>query len=192
MRRVSVGLRLLVQALFFFAALPLQYLAIRLGWRLAGWLPVYFHRLFLRMFGLRIEVNGRLARDAPVLVLGKPRLLARHLGHRQPRPAVLRREIGGRALAGGRPLRAAATDRLHRSRPPRPYGRGERDGRPAPRRGRYHRAVPGRHLERRQPRAAVSLVARRRGARRRSRRRAPGRSSCSRSRSPTRGETACR
>ena len=69
MRRVSVGLRLLVQALFFFAALPLQYLAIRLGWRLAGWLPVYFHRLFLRMFGLRIEVNGRLARDAPVLVL---------------------------------------------------------------------------------------------------------------------------
>ena len=69
MRRVSVGLRLLVQALFFFAALPLQYLAIRLGWRLAGWLPVYFHRLFLRMFGLRIVVNGRLARDAPVLVL---------------------------------------------------------------------------------------------------------------------------
>ena len=69
MRRVSVGLRLLVQALFFFVALPLQYLAIRLGWRLAGWLPVYFHRLFLRMFGLRIKVNGRLARDAPVLVL---------------------------------------------------------------------------------------------------------------------------
>ena len=96
--------------------------------------------------------------------LGKPRLLARHLGHRQPRPAVLRREIRGRALAGGRPLRTAATDRLHRSRPPRPYGRGERDGRPAPRRGRHHRAVPGRHLERRQPRAAVSLVARRRGA----------------------------
>src|SRR5215212_11539599 len=69
MRRISVGLRLVVQALFFFAALPLQYLAVRLGWRLAGWLPVYFHRLFLRMFGLRVEVNGRVARDGPVLVL---------------------------------------------------------------------------------------------------------------------------
>jgi 1-acyl-sn-glycerol-3-phosphate acyltransferase len=69
MTRAGVAGRLCAQALFFFAAAPLQLLAIRFGWRLAGWIPVIFHRLFLRMFGLRIEVRGSLARSAPVLVL---------------------------------------------------------------------------------------------------------------------------
>lgn len=69
MTRAGVGARLLVQALFFLAAAPLQLLAARFRWRLAGWLPVLFHCLFLRLFGLRIEVEGRLAQGAPVLVL---------------------------------------------------------------------------------------------------------------------------
>jgi lyso-ornithine lipid O-acyltransferase len=69
MTRAGVAGRLCIQALFFFAAAPIQLLAVRFGWRLAGWLPVLFHRLFLRMFGLRIEVRGSLARDAPVLIL---------------------------------------------------------------------------------------------------------------------------
>jgi 1-acyl-sn-glycerol-3-phosphate acyltransferase len=69
MTRAGVAGRLCAQALFFFAATPLQLLAIRFGSRLAGWTPVIFHRLFLRMFGVRVEVRGALARGAPVLVL---------------------------------------------------------------------------------------------------------------------------
>jgi 1-acyl-sn-glycerol-3-phosphate acyltransferase len=70
MIRAGVAARLLVQALFFLAAAPVQALALRLGARrLAGWTPVLFHRLFLRMFGLRVEVRGAPARGAPVLVL---------------------------------------------------------------------------------------------------------------------------
>jgi lyso-ornithine lipid O-acyltransferase len=69
MTRAGVAGRLCAQALFFFAAAPVQLLAIHLGWRLAGWTPVVFHRLFLRMFGLRIKVRGSLAKGAPLLVL---------------------------------------------------------------------------------------------------------------------------
>jgi 1-acyl-sn-glycerol-3-phosphate acyltransferase len=70
MTRAGVAARLLVQALFFLAATPVQGLAMRLGWRrLAGWTPVLFHRLFLRMFGLHVEVQGAPAREAPVLVV---------------------------------------------------------------------------------------------------------------------------
>jgi 1-acyl-sn-glycerol-3-phosphate acyltransferase len=69
MTRAGVAGRLFVQALFFFAAAPVQLLAMRFRWRLAGWTPVIFHRLFLRMFGLRIELRGKLAKGAPVLVL---------------------------------------------------------------------------------------------------------------------------
>jgi lyso-ornithine lipid O-acyltransferase len=69
MTRAGVAARLFVQAAFFVAAAPIQLLAMRFGWRLAGWTPVIFHRLFLRMFGLRIAVRGSLAKGAPVLVL---------------------------------------------------------------------------------------------------------------------------
>jgi lyso-ornithine lipid O-acyltransferase len=69
MTRAGVAARLLVQGLFFCAAAPVQLVAMRFGWRLAGRTPVLFHRLFLGMFGVRIEVRGRLDRSAPVLIL---------------------------------------------------------------------------------------------------------------------------
>lgn len=69
MSRAGVRARLAVQAAVFVAILPLQALAIRFGWRLAGRLPVLFHRSFLRLFGVRIEVHGALDQGSPVLVL---------------------------------------------------------------------------------------------------------------------------
>jgi 1-acyl-sn-glycerol-3-phosphate acyltransferase len=69
MSRPAVVLRLAIQALFFLLVLPLQRLAIRFDWRLAGWLPVLFHRLFLRLFGIKVNVHGAPARSAPALVL---------------------------------------------------------------------------------------------------------------------------
>lgn len=102
MTRAGVGARLAAQALFFFVATPVQLLAARFGWRLAGWLPVLFHRLFLRMFGLRIEVRGKLAEGAPVLVL------ANHvswldipvLGSLAPLSFVAKSEVAGWPVVG--------------------------------------------------------------------------------------------
>lgn len=102
MTRAGVGARLLVQALFFLVAAPLQLLAARFGWRLAGWMPVMFHRLFLRMFGLRVEVRGKLAEGAPVLVL------ANHvswldicvLGSLAPLSFVAKSEVAGWPIVG--------------------------------------------------------------------------------------------
>jgi 1-acyl-sn-glycerol-3-phosphate acyltransferase len=103
MTRAGAAARLLVQALFFLAAMPVQSLAMRLGWRrLAGWTPVLFHRLFLRMFGLRVEVRGALARGAPVLVV------ANHvswldicvLGSLMPLSFVAKSEVAGWPVVG--------------------------------------------------------------------------------------------
>jgi 1-acyl-sn-glycerol-3-phosphate acyltransferase len=119
MSRAGVGLRLLAQALFFFAAVPVQALAMRLGWRLAGWVPVVFHRLFLRMFGLRVEVRGELSRSAPVLVL------ANHvswldicvLGNLAPLSFVAKSEVAGWPVVGlfARLQRTVFIDRERRS-----------------------------------------------------------------------------
>jgi lyso-ornithine lipid O-acyltransferase len=102
MTRAGVGARLALQAIFFFMILPPQYLAIRFGWRLAGWLPVLFHRLFLRMFGLRIEVRGRLARGAPVLVLSNhvSWLDISVLGSLTPLSFVSKSEVAGWPVVG--------------------------------------------------------------------------------------------
>jgi 1-acyl-sn-glycerol-3-phosphate acyltransferase len=59
MSRIGVGLRLLVLGLFYCAALPVQLLALRFGWRIAHWLPVIFHRLLLRLFGVRVIERGK-------------------------------------------------------------------------------------------------------------------------------------
>jgi 1-acyl-sn-glycerol-3-phosphate acyltransferase len=59
MSRLGVGLRLLVLGLFYAAVLPFQLLALRFDWRLAGWLPLLFHRLLLRLVGVRVIERGR-------------------------------------------------------------------------------------------------------------------------------------
>jgi 1-acyl-sn-glycerol-3-phosphate acyltransferase len=119
MSRAGVGLRLLAQALFFFAVLPVQILAMRLGWRLAGWMPVLFHRLFLRMFRLRVEVRGALSSGVPVLVL------ANHvswldicvLGSLAPLSFVAKSEVAGWPVVGlfARLQRTVFIDRARRT-----------------------------------------------------------------------------
>jgi lyso-ornithine lipid O-acyltransferase len=69
MSRVGVAARLAAQGLFFVLLLPLQALAVRFGWPLAGRIPVWFHRLFLRLFSLRVVVRGSPPRGEPTLVL---------------------------------------------------------------------------------------------------------------------------
>lgn len=50
-------------------ALPLQILAVRLGWRLAATLPVWWHRQALKAAGLRVVVTGAPHAGRPLLVL---------------------------------------------------------------------------------------------------------------------------
>ena len=138
-------------------------------------------------------MNGRRRPRRPGARAGEPRLLARHLGasaRLSPLSFVAKSEVERWPVVGlfARLQRSVFIDRARR-RPP-----AEVNATLARRlaRGRGHRAVPGRHLERRQPRAAVPLVAGRRGAGALWRQAAGTSPCCSRSRSPTRGATACR
>lgn len=69
MSRPGLALRLALQVLAFLALAPVQIVATRLDLPLAGRLPVAFHRLFLRLFGIRVVVRGRPPGRQPTLVL---------------------------------------------------------------------------------------------------------------------------
>jgi 1-acyl-sn-glycerol-3-phosphate acyltransferase len=72
--RFGIALRTLVLLLALAAMLPLQMVAQRAGWRLAATLPIRFHRLFLALFGIKVQVRG------PAPVPGVPTLvLANHV-----------------------------------------------------------------------------------------------------------------
>lgn len=69
MSRLLVGLRLLALGLAYAVLAPLQVLAIRFDWRMAHWIPLLFHRLFLRLFGVRVIERGRPPGSAATLVV---------------------------------------------------------------------------------------------------------------------------
>jgi 1-acyl-sn-glycerol-3-phosphate acyltransferase len=55
--------------LFYLVLLPMQVLAVRFGWRLAGRIPPLFHRVFLALFGVRVIERGTPPGPAATLVL---------------------------------------------------------------------------------------------------------------------------
>lgn len=69
MRRIAVALRLLVLGLYALVIIPLQMLALRFGWPILHRLPMSFHRMFLRLFGVRVVERGSPPGDVPTLVL---------------------------------------------------------------------------------------------------------------------------
>lgn len=70
MSRAGLACRLALIATLTVALLPVQLLAIRRGWRIAERLPIAVHRLFLRLFAIRLTVLGTPpAPKAPTLVL---------------------------------------------------------------------------------------------------------------------------
>lgn len=100
--RVGAAWRLGLLALVCLGLTPLQLLAIRRGWRLAGRLPVVFHRLFVRLFGLRVTVRGTPPAGRPTLVLANhvswldiPVLASLH-----PLSFIAKSEIAGWPIAG--------------------------------------------------------------------------------------------
>lgn len=102
MRSLVVGLKVGVQALLFFLLYPFQLLAVRLGWRAAGWVPVVFHRVFLRLFGVRVIVRGRPPGRAPTLVLANhvSWLDITVIGSLRPLSFVAKSEVAGWPVVG--------------------------------------------------------------------------------------------
>ena len=103
MTRVGVACRLAVMAAAFLALWPVLIAARRVGSRAAGRMPVRFHRLFLRLFGVRVSVSGRPPEAGlPTLVL------ANHVswldipvfGASAPLSFVAKREIAGWPVLG--------------------------------------------------------------------------------------------
>ena len=58
MSRLALAARLVVMGAAFAVLAPLQSVANRLGWRMVAAIPVRFHRLFLRLFAIRVRVEG--------------------------------------------------------------------------------------------------------------------------------------
>jgi lyso-ornithine lipid O-acyltransferase len=58
MKQIMVLFKLLPLVGFLAFAIPLQMLCLWRGWPLARWLPVYVHRLFLTLIGVRIHLSG--------------------------------------------------------------------------------------------------------------------------------------
>lgn len=69
MTRTGVGARLLLLALSGLVLIPLQILALRFGWQVLHVAPMWFHRIFLRLFDLRIVERGQPPGEAATLVL---------------------------------------------------------------------------------------------------------------------------
>ncbi|MEE9313988.1 MAG: lysophospholipid acyltransferase family protein [Rhizobiaceae bacterium] len=67
------GLVVLAVFLILLILLPLHLIALlfaKLGWTwLAGLLPVIFHRVVLLLFGVRLTIDGRLAKGRPLLLV---------------------------------------------------------------------------------------------------------------------------
>jgi 1-acyl-sn-glycerol-3-phosphate acyltransferase len=66
---VGIAVRLLVLGSALVVVIPPLLVGLRLGWPSAGWVPVYVYRLFLRLFRIRVSVQGRPPGDRPPLIL---------------------------------------------------------------------------------------------------------------------------
>lgn len=101
--RPSLALRLAAALAVVAALLPLQVLALRCGWRSAERIPVRFHRLLLRLLGVRVAGTGcPPAPGTAVLLLSNhvswldiPVLAAQH-----PLSFIAKSEVAGWPLVG--------------------------------------------------------------------------------------------
>lgn len=108
----------MIVALFLVAVLPVQALGVRFGWRIAGRLPVAFHRLFLRLFDVKVTVRGVPPGDTPTLVLSNhvSWLDIPVIGSLRPLSFIAKSEISGWPVVGlcARLQRSVFIDRARR------------------------------------------------------------------------------
>jgi 1-acyl-sn-glycerol-3-phosphate acyltransferase len=69
-RRFGVAIRLALLGLWCLVLVPLQMLALRFGWnRILHLVPVWFHRVLLRLFNVRVIEKGKPPGEAATLIL---------------------------------------------------------------------------------------------------------------------------
>jgi 1-acyl-sn-glycerol-3-phosphate acyltransferase len=68
-RHTRATLRLAIYLVFTLALIPVQALAVALRWRLCERLPVFYHRVCCRLWGMTIEVRGELTARRPTLLV---------------------------------------------------------------------------------------------------------------------------
>jgi 1-acyl-sn-glycerol-3-phosphate acyltransferase len=103
MSRLGVGLRLVVIGMFLALVVPPHLLALRFGWRCADWAPLHFHRLVLRLFGVRV-----LERGTPPQARAATLVLANHVswldipvvGSLHPLSFIAKAEVGRWPVVG--------------------------------------------------------------------------------------------
>ena len=64
---LRASLRLLLYLSWTLLLIPVQALAVTMGWRLREALPLFYHRTCCRIFGIDVEVRGERATTRPVL-----------------------------------------------------------------------------------------------------------------------------
>lgn len=67
--RLRIGLILAVVLMVTAVGLPIQWAALRLGLPLRRHIPVLYHRILLRLIGVRVRLVGAPAADRPLLLL---------------------------------------------------------------------------------------------------------------------------
>jgi lyso-ornithine lipid O-acyltransferase len=103
MSRLGIGLRLVALALFFALILPPHLVALRLDARAGGLAPLLFHRLFLRLFGVRVVERG-----TPPRARAATLVLANHvswidipvIGSLHPLSYIAKAEVAGWPVVG--------------------------------------------------------------------------------------------
>jgi 1-acyl-sn-glycerol-3-phosphate acyltransferase len=100
-------------------ALPLQWVAVRLDWRVAGWIPVVFHRIGLWLLDVRVRARGAPPEGEPSLVLSNhvSWLDIMVIGSLRPLSFVAKSEIAGWPVVGlfARLQRSVFIERARRS-----------------------------------------------------------------------------
>jgi lyso-ornithine lipid O-acyltransferase len=69
MTAFGVAWRLIVLTLAFAVLAPLQLASLSFDWRLAERIPMWFHRIFLKLFAVRVRVRGKPPGRMPTFVL---------------------------------------------------------------------------------------------------------------------------
>ncbi|MGI9352822.1 MAG: lysophospholipid acyltransferase family protein [Rhizobiaceae bacterium] len=66
---IRVALIFMIVVLITILLFPIQYIAVKLGLGLSRKIPVIWHRMVLKLIGIRVHVAGKLVEDRPLLIV---------------------------------------------------------------------------------------------------------------------------
>ena len=67
--KVRIALIFVTVAVVTIILFPIQYVAVKLDLGLARKIPVFWHRMVLKLIGIQVHVSGKLVKDRPLLIV---------------------------------------------------------------------------------------------------------------------------